>query len=898
MRSKVFLLHPGKDEVKNEFAVRLIGRIIFCWFLREKRNMNGIGLIPESILSREAAGEKQYYHQTLAPLFFEVLNKPLRMRQNQFKIEDMQFVPYLNGGLFEPDENDHYEYDDAARVSKSDLVDVPDQWLRKLFELLESYNFTIDENTTYDVDLSIDPEMLGRIFENLLARINPETGETVRKATGSFYTPREIVEYMVDASLKQFLMDKTGIDEKKIAAAVSYDLLDDLQYPLTATEKEKMVDALSKAKILDPACGSGAFPIGIMQKIVFVLQQVDPHSRIWMDKQLLDIAPEVKALIEREISNKNFDYVRKLGVIRNSIYGVDIQPVATEISRLRCFLTLMVDQPIDDSAENRGIEPLPNLDFKFVAANSLINLPDASNQASATSAMQTTIFEEHAHIEHMKKIMDNYFNAPINKRKDLQAEFKILQKKMDGRNEELYQGQASFSYNELSRWDPFGHKAVDWFDPKWMFGIKTFDIVIGNPPYVQLQKNGGELAKKYIDQSFESFASMGDIYQLFYEKGLNLLNESGVLCYITSNKWLRTAYGQKSRQLFADCAKIIQLIDLGPGVFQATVDTNILLLQAPGGKHIPARACKIDDGYFSVEKITEENVSLNIPANGSSWLILNPIEKRIKEKIERVGVPLKEWDINIYRGVLTGYNDAFIIDNATKDRLVAEDPKSVEILKPILRGRDIRRYHADWAGLWLIDTHNGYDSIPPVDVGRYTAVKRYLDEHWDKIASRQDKGITPYNLRNCAYHEEFGRDKIIYQEIVHESPAFFYDNTKNYYVEASAFLMTGNNLGYMLLFLNSQLGYYLFKTFYSGGGLGSQGIRYKKHYLEKMHVPRINPSFSETISDLFNRVVYVQNGQMELSHVNKLDQEINRFFYKLFDFTELEIRTIRDSMRT
>jgi len=368
------LIYPGTPDGAQEFAVRLIGRLIFCWFLREKRSESGTALVPSEILSRDAASVSNYYHAVLAPLFFEVLNKHLRGREEKFHKAPYTTIPYLNGGLFSPDADDYYKFDKLRQMSSSSEVKIPDGWIRKLFDLLELYNFTVDENTSFDVDLSIDPEMLGRIFENLLARINPETGETVRKGTGSFYTPREIVEYMVDESLKAYLASSTSIQPEKIERLVSYDHGEATGVGLDAGERSEVLQALGSAKILDPACGSGAFPIGILQKIVFILQKVDPESKSWLKRQLIGASPELRHHLEEEFRNKNFDYLRKLGVIRESIYGVDIQTIATEISRLRCFLTLVVDQDVKDDVPNRGIEPLPNLEFKFVTANSLIGL--------------------------------------------------------------------------------------------------------------------------------------------------------------------------------------------------------------------------------------------------------------------------------------------------------------------------------------------------------------------------------------------------------------------------------------------------------------------------------------------------------------------------------------------
>src|SRR5260221_8649188 len=247
--------------------------------------------------------------------------------------------------------------------------------------------------------------MLGRIFENLLAEINPETGESARKSTGSYYTPRVIVDYMVDESLLLYLKNQTQIDEEKLRTVISYDLHDDEEHPLTEDERERIISALERVKILDPACGSGAFPIGALQKIVFILQQTDPEGQLWFKKQIKNTPPELRRVVEREFAHKNFDYIRKLGIIRENIYGVDIQPIATEISRLRCFLTLVVEERIQEGLENRGIEPLPNLDFKFVTANTLIGLPGSQVNS------QVGLFEDEAGIREHKELRDMIFYA-------------------------------------------------------------------------------------------------------------------------------------------------------------------------------------------------------------------------------------------------------------------------------------------------------------------------------------------------------------------------------------------------------------------------------------------------------------------------------------------------------
>ncbi|MHB8362840.1 MAG: hypothetical protein ACYDBX_04455, partial [Patescibacteria group bacterium] len=283
----------NENIVGSEFGVRLIGRIIFCWFLREKNSDKGISLMPNALLSSDAVkNNSDYYHLILEPIFFEVLNKPIKSRVNNYSDKQFSLIPYLNGGLFSPHDDDYYKKMNSEVQSQfQDTLIIPNEWLIKFFKVLETYNFTIDENSSFDEELSIDPEMLGRIFENLLAEINPETGESARKSTGSYYTPRAIVDYMVDESLFLYLKGKLNLDEKKLRSVINYNLNDD-ENILEEDEKQDITDALEKVKILDPACGSGAFPIGALQKIVYILQQVDPGGQTWFEKQIKNTPPE------------------------------------------------------------------------------------------------------------------------------------------------------------------------------------------------------------------------------------------------------------------------------------------------------------------------------------------------------------------------------------------------------------------------------------------------------------------------------------------------------------------------------------------------------------------------------------------------------------------------------
>jgi type I restriction-modification system DNA methylase subunit len=832
-----------KPSVKyQEFAVRLIGRIMFCWFLKEKKSSAGIPIITERLLSQNAVLENSdYYHKMLEPLFFELLNTRQKRRRGDFKIGDYTQIPYLNGGLFSPHTDDHYEYSYATNSGSYGLVTVPDDWFISLFGILETYNFTVDENTAYDVELSIDPEMLGRIFENLLAEINPETGESAKKSTGSFYTPRDIVDYMVDTSLLHYLQIKTGITESKLNALISYGQEDDSDCPLTSAENKSVVEALGELAIIDPACGSGAFPIGILQKVVYILQQADPNAKLWAAKQYSSVtSAELKQEIKQKEERGLFDYIRKLGVIRESIFGVDIQTIATEIAKLRCFLSLIVEEIVEDDEPNRGIHPLPNLDFKFIAANALVRLEDEDEQIG-----QFSLFENQTHIDELKRIRDEYFTADSNERAELKAEFKDVQLTMFKTTIASYAKAASNRYSLLSSWNPFENESTTWFDPEWMFGLKQFDIVIANPPYIHLERIK-EQSAYYKTLRFSTYEARGDIYALFYEKGVQLLKDNGILCYITSNKWMRAAYGKSLRSFFANLTNPIQLIDFaGQQIFDATVDTNILLLsKSENRKATNAVIVKDKDSIANMSVYVKQN-SVTIPfATSDSWTILSPIEQGIKAKIEAVGTPLRDWDIRINFGIKTGCNEAFIVNGATRARLIAADPRSAEIIRPILRGRDVRRYGYEFADQYLIVAHNGYrddngNEVPPIDINDYPAIKVHLDEYWDVISVRTDKGVTPYNLRNCAYMDDFSKQKIVWARLMRISKK---DNSdfphftlidENCFVQDSLCLITGEQLELLCAVLNSDMGvFYYFSRIVS---LDDGGLQMRQQYIE--HFP-------------------------------------------------------------
>jgi methylase of polypeptide subunit release factors len=439
-----------------------------------------------------------------------------------------------------------------------------------------------------------------------------------------------------------------------------------------------------------------------------------------------------------------------------------------------------------------------------------------------------------------------------------------------------------------------------------MFGlVDGFDIVIGNPPYIQLQKNHGELANRYKGLGYEVFDRTGDIYTLFYEKGIKILRKSGHLCFITSNKWMRAGYGEKLRKFFSEYNPKI-LIDLGPGVFEsATVDTNILLIQKSENKNLLKAITLQKDDKEDIKKALDKRCVILRNLSKDAWFIGSDAEQRLKEKIERIGKILKVWDVKIYYGIKTGLNEAFIITTEKRNEILSnykdeeERERTEAIIKPILRGRDIKRYSYEWANLWVIvipagwtNEHRWAEKAEIFIEKSLPALMEHLKPYEVKAKKRDDQGDYWWELRHCAYYPEFEKEKVVWAEIVRQ-PQFYLDRDR-FYVEATSFLMTGENTKYICGLLNSKPVTFFFKKYYAGGGLGEEGYRYKKAFLENLPIPPITPaneSIVGQIETLVDKILTVkrQNPNADTSH---LEREIDQLVYRLYDLTEEEINVI------
>lgn len=592
----ILQLPTANQNVRQEFAVRLIGRTVFCWFLKMKKSKDGVSLLPEQLLSSIAVKNyPDYYRNILERLFFQTLNTPIEERTNNLP-EGAGVIPFLNGGLFEPNQDDFYK---PSITGLNDYeLNISDRWFLNFFEELEKYNFTIDENSVSEVEVSVDPEMLGRIFENLLAEIDPDSGETARKSTGSFYTPREIVEYMATESLVQYIHNQTEIEQERIQPV--FKMLEKVEADFTPTERDAILECLEKMKILDPACGSGAFPIGVLQKIVQALQKLDPDASWWKKRQVDRINNAVvKKQLKEKLESSGVEYARKIGVIQNSLYGVDIQPIAAEISKLRCFLSLIVDENIDESKPNRGIEPLPNLEFKFVTADSLMKLPDEK---------QRNMFDNFEELQQLEGLRDEYIQSYGKAKARVKEQFLKVQQKIAKDQNSLFADTKSKAY-KLGNWNPFSHDKSDWFDSKWMFGVEKFDIVIGNPPYKVLTKNNtlGITLDYYLDTYNTIKASSSkNIYIPFIERSItNLLKDKGLLSFIVPEGLFTTRSYNGCVELMKKCGSVSLITTFTSFVFENAVTGNLVFVYS---KLVQQQTSKFQfDRLFNLSVLKDDN---------------------------------------------------------------------------------------------------------------------------------------------------------------------------------------------------------------------------------------------------------------------------------------------------
>ncbi len=656
----------------------------------------------------------------------------------------------------------------------------------------------------------------------------------------------------------------------------------------------------------------------------------------------------------------------KKSIIENCLFGVDINPNSCEITKLRLWIELLkYSYYIFEKGKNtNALETLPNIDINIKCGNSLISRFDFKQSLTHYPNIKEKI-------QRYKKLVKNYKEGLFDDKMILNNQIKDLLKTFQNfclkdkyekeikafvtqceEYRKLYGNYLAkddadlnqyISENPFSKYENFNdneeiqQQAYQYFlklkqtynmlynfnnSLEWRFEFPEvlddegdflgFDCIIGNPPYIR-QEHIKDL-KPLLEKQYQDFYnSTADIYTYFFALSYHLLKEKGFSAFITSNKYARAKYGAKLREWLLKKTTIVSYMELNAlKVFEsATVDTSIMnfIKQTPPKESVfeyyePTPDDK-DDLKSAPSLLMKQNA-----LSTESFIFANATLLDLRDKIESVGTPLKDWGIQIYRGILTGANEAFIITTEKREEILnacktqEERERTERLIKPILRGKDIKRYSYEWAHLWVINTHNGYTSnlkfkIPPIDIEKYPATKAHLDAHWDTIATRSDQGDTPYHLRNCAYLEDFEKEKIVYGEIVQE-PRFYLDNGEcelgYFYAEATSFILTGEHLRYLLGMLHSKLITFAFKTFYAGGGLGESGYRYKKAFIERLPIPQItekNQELADKIIVLVDKILQTKEKDPK-ANTQKLEKEIDALVYQLYHLTDEEIKIIED----
>lgn len=960
--------HCDTAQEQSLFLIRLLTRVIFCWFLVEKR------LIPSDLFRerwlkqhlKDFAPSRDhmrpdtsstYYHAILQNLFFGTLNMPTEQRQFREKkkggerydknygitnlwryetdfcdaddwIAICQRIPFLNGGLFDCLDDktggakdnfilDGFSDNPSLRCElPNDLFFGPERTVdlssdygedtkkaarskkakvRGLIEILSRFKFTIEENTPLEEEIALDPELLGKVFENLLASYNEDTRTTARKALGAFYTPREIVSYMVDEALKSYL----GTQVPRIKGALE-DLFSNKATPneIKPDTRDALIAAIGRVKILDPACGSGAFPMGALHRLVDLLQKLDPNNESWKRdrlaeacryRRLLEQAEGAKdelaacdariADIERSFDTRfhALDFARKLYLIENCIYGVDIQPIATQIAKLRFFISLVVDQKVDTTAPNLGVRPLPNLETRLVAADTLI--PIEKTERDLFSADLDRLRAELADIRHQ------HFNSrsPAAKRKWREAD-ESKRREIAERLEDSH-ALSKDAARKLAAWDPYDQNTfAPFFDSEWMFGLPIgkvrlegeapatflgnlalvneaggqgelaanvprdiesgFDVVIGNPPYVR-QEQITHL-KAQFHESYRSFDGRADLFVYFYEAAVGLLKDGGVLTYISSNKWMRAKYGRALREFLAEKCVPRVLIDFGElPVFSAATFPMIFL----GAKGVRSTCTfvqvpSLDDPYPNVHQVVSKfGVVLKTEQlHDDIWNFAGGTEAQILEQIARA--PRRLPSSQIMAGIKTGLNEAFWLDAATKKALLSEDKSVSKFIKPLLVGDDIRGYRCKPVSRWIIYTPIGTDqkALGPLKVHlakwKSRLENRALNQAWYELQQAQQR-----------YCEQFEHPKIVYPDIAMESR--FTLDAEGAYLDMTAFAIPSADKA-LLGILNSQVvWFYLKRTAAVLGDADNRGrLRLKRQYIERLPLPEVGKPSSTLLSSM------------------------------------------------
>ncbi|WP_283784223.1 class I SAM-dependent DNA methyltransferase [Campylobacter jejuni] len=826
--------------------------------------------------------------------------------------------------------------------------------LEYLFEFLDSFDFGSDDEQSEILSQKelISSSVLGNVFEKLNGY-----------KEGSFYTPSFITSYMCKESITKVVLDKFNaqfdLDAKDISELRKSLRKEDKKAQKELLNSIKICDpAVGSGHFLVSA-------LNVMLSIYDELNLFDEEFYLEVQNDEILITgrkgefieykrpstPKDKAhLIQQELFHTKKD------IIENNLFGVDINPNSCEITKLRLWIELLKHsfyQSFDD--ENyHDLKTLPNIDINIKCGNSLVSYFETGKSLNHYPNIKERMgkykrivkdykegfYTDKSHInqeiKNLKISFKNFCFADKFKKemKSFNDKCEKYSKKygnflaVDDENLKFFVSAnlTLFDFDEKEAAKEFANLKKEYDNIfnlesnhpfEWRFefpeildddgNFKGFDLIIGNPPYIR-QEELKEL-KPHLAKNYKVYKGTSDIYTYFYELGFNVLKDNGVLSYITSNKYTRAGYGEALREFLLKNVKFLEYTDLnGIKVFDsATVDTSILCFEKSKSKDNKfkylalsneiLKTCTYDIGlYKDFAEFSQNSLSKE------SFTFSDENTSALKAKIERIGTPLKEWHgLNIYRGILTGYNEAFIITTEKRNEILAnckdeaEKERTAKLIRKMLRGRDIKRYSYEWAGLWVIGT---FPSLK-IDIKQYPALKQYLSQFLPRIEQSGEKGCRKKTSNkwfetqdNIAYYEEFEKEKIVYPETT-QGAYFVYDN-KGIFLEKTAFFIVCENLKYLLGLLSSNLITYYYKNFSQGCKLGTKGYQYNKHALENLPIPKINSKNQNIVDELINLVDEILKAKEQDKNANtqELENKINSLVYKLYNLTEEEIKII------
>ncbi|HKO76432.1 MAG TPA: Eco57I restriction-modification methylase domain-containing protein, partial [Flavobacterium sp.] len=795
---------------------------------------------------------------------------------------------------------------------------------------LDAYDFASEgsEDIQEENKTLINASVLGLIFE----KINGYKD-------GSFFTPSFITMYMCKETIRRAVVQK--FNEIKNWEISNFEGLYE-----KITDKKEANDIINSLKICDPAVGSGHFLVSALNEIIAIKNDLrilqDQNGQRLKEYQFEVVNDELMVTDEDGIpyqynpKSKESQRIQetlfheKQTIIENCLFGVDINPNSVKICRLRLWIELLKNAYYRPNTNE--LETLPNIDINIKCGNSLISrfgLDADLKEALKKSKLSIDVYKNavntyrNADSKEQKREMEELIGEiKTNFRSEINANDPKLIKLYKLKGEHLVLTSQTGLFELSKKEETERNKKVKTVSEEikkldteieeiksnkiyenafeWRFEFPDilndggdfvgFDAIIGNPPYVQLQKMGQD-SVSLEKMNFETYTKTGDIYSLFYELGFNILCKQGILTFITSNKWMRAAYGESLRNYFVEKTNPILLIDFGGvQVFDsATVDTNILMGTKTKYEE-KTNACLLNKDFKSdaLEDFIKDN-STPTHFKSSSWVVLSSIEKSIKEKIEKIGTPLKDWNINIYRGILTGYNDAFIIDGKKREELIKEDPKSVEIIRPILRGRDIKKYGYEFGDIYLITT---FPSLK-IDIEVYPTVKEHLLSFgYDRLKQTGDIGARKKSNNkwfetqdSIGYWEDFSKQKIVWKRIG-SILRFSYDDAGCFSLDSTCFA-TGTRIKYLTAFFNSKIGNYSLKD---SPKTGTGDLLISVQAFDFLFVPIVNTDLENEINDLIDKIRQNQN-EIQLK---EYEIQLDRIFYNLYNFTPEEIDIIEN----